>query len=98
VNGSVVPVAIVAFAGITVIDLRAGVLEGGVPAQLDNKSSAQRGSTTVVHRKLECRRPTMIENPQNVLKFLALCRIFALAQVYLEQNRYFGLVQAGTAN
>lgn len=63
-NGSVVPVAIVAFAGITVIDLRAGVLEGGVPAQLDNKSRAQRESRTEVHRTLKCRRPTMIETPK----------------------------------
>jgi hypothetical protein len=49
VNGSVVPVAIVEFAGITVIELRVGALEGGVPAQLDNKSSAQRESRTEVH-------------------------------------------------
>jgi hypothetical protein len=97
VNGSVVPVAIVAFAGITVIELSFGVLEGGVPAQLDNKSRAQRENTTEVHRKLKCCRPTMIENPQH-FEVLALCRIFVLAQVQLGQNRHCGLVQAGTAN
>jgi hypothetical protein len=49
VNGSVVPAAMVGFAGITVIELSVGVLEGGVPAQLDNNSSAQRESRTEVN-------------------------------------------------
>jgi hypothetical protein len=62
----------VGFAGVTEILFRVGSLEGGVPAQLDNKSRAQTESRTEVHRRLKCRRPAMIENP-NDLNFLALC-------------------------
>jgi hypothetical protein len=59
VNGSVAPVAIVGFTGVTEIALRAGKLEGGEPAQLDNKTSAQRENRTEVHRKLKCGRPSI---------------------------------------
>jgi hypothetical protein len=59
VNGSVVPVAIVGFIGVTEIELRVGKLEGGAPAQLDNKTRAQRENRTEVHRKPKCRRPSM---------------------------------------
>jgi hypothetical protein len=59
VNGWVAPVAIVGFTGATEIELRAGKLEGGAPAQLDNKTRAQRENRTELHRKLKCRRPSM---------------------------------------
>jgi hypothetical protein len=93
VNGSVVPAAMVGFVGVTEIELRLGVLvEGGVPAQFDNKSRAQTESRTEVHRRLKCRRPAIIENPQRFELSGTLRRIHLLAQVYLKHNRHYGLL------
>jgi hypothetical protein len=56
----------VSFVDVTEIELSVGSANGGIPAQLDNATRAQKENKTEIHRTLERGRPTMIENPQTI--------------------------------
>jgi len=56
----------VSFVDVTEIELSVGAANGGIPAQLDNPTKAQKENKTEIHRTLERGRPTMIENPQTI--------------------------------